>query len=200
MLFFGYMQLTQQLVEFFNFSKYAIVFILCIVEGPVVMITSGFLYRLGQFDLVPLYFALMSGDFVADIGWYGVGRFGAKPILHRFGKFLNITPEIIAKIEKRFKTYQNKILFISKITMGFGFALATLIVAGMLRVEFKKYVLLNLFGGFVWTALLLLVGFFFGHLYATLVGPLKIVFIFTAALVVIYALWAINRYLVKTEI
>lgn len=200
MLLFGYMQLTQQLVEFFNFSKYAIVFILCIVEGPVVMITSGFLYRLGQFDLVPLYFALMGGDFVADIGWYGVGRFGAQPVLRRFGKFLNITPEIIEKIEKRFKTYQNKILFISKITMGFGFALATLIVAGMLRVEFKKYVLLNLFGGFIWTALLLLVGFFFGHLYATLVGPLKIIFIFIAALVVIYALWAINRYLVKTEI
>ncbi|MCL5775236.1 MAG: VTT domain-containing protein, partial [Patescibacteria group bacterium] len=149
---------VQFLIDFFNFSKYAIVFILCIVEGPVVMITSGFLYRLGQFELAPLYFSLMAGDFVADIGWYGVGRYGAKPILHKFGKFLNITPEIIEKIEKRFKTYQNKILFISKITMGFGFALATLIVAGMLRVEFKKYVLLNLFGGFVWTAFLLLLG------------------------------------------
>ncbi|MCL5009195.1 MAG: DedA family protein, partial [Patescibacteria group bacterium] len=191
---------NQTVLDFFNFSKYAIVFILCIVEGPVVMITSGFLYRLGQFDLVPLYFALMGGDFVADIGWYGVGRFGAKPILHKFGGFLNITPEIIAKIEKRFKTYQNKILFISKITMGFGFALATLIVAGMLRVDFKKYVILNLFGGFIWTAFLLLVGYFFGHLYASVVGPMKIVFVFVSIFVVIYALWAINRYLVKTEI
>jgi membrane protein DedA with SNARE-associated domain len=188
------------LVIFLNLSKYAIVFLGCIVEGPVVMITSGFLLRVSQFQLVPLYFCLMGGDFVADLGWYAVGRFGAHPLIRKFGPYLNITPEIISKIEKRFKTYQNKILFISKITMGFGFALATLIVAGMLRVDFKKYAALNLLGGFIWTAILLTVGYFFGDLYVRIIGPLKIVFVFVSAGIVIFALWAINRYLVKTEI
>lgn len=192
--------ILENIIGFLNFSKYAVVFLGCIVEGPIVMMTSGFLYRLGQFDIVPLYFSLMGGDFVADLAWYGVGRFGAGPIVNRFGKFLNITPEIISKIEKRFKTYQDKILFISKITMGFGFALATLIVAGMLRVEFKRYVILNALGGFIWTAFLLAVGFFFGDIYDRIQGPLKIVFVFFSILVVIYGIWAINRYLVKTEI
>lgn len=105
-----------QLLDFLSFSRYAVVFVLCIVEGPVVMLTSGFLLRLGQFQIVPLYFSLMLGDFAADLVWYAVGRFGAWPLINRFGKFFNITPEIIIKIEKRFKTYQNKILFISKIT------------------------------------------------------------------------------------
>ncbi len=164
-----------------SFSKYAIVFVLCIVEGPVVMISSGFLYRLGQFQLVPLYFSLMGGDFFADLGWYAIGRFGGGPLVRKFGKFLNITPEIIVKIEKRFKTYQNKILFISKITMGFGFALATLIVAGMLRIDFKRYALLNFFGGFIWTAFLLAVGYFFGNIYVYVPVPVKIAFIPIAA-------------------
>jgi len=190
----------QNLLNFLSFSRYAVVFILCIVEGPIVMITTGFLLRLGQFQLVPLYFSLMGGDFVADLGWYAVGRFGAWPLINRFGKFFNITPEIVKKIEKRFKTYQNKILFISKITMGFGFALATLIVAGLLRVDFKKYALLNLGGGFIWTAFLLLVGFFFGNLYDIVARPLKVGFIILSVIVVICGLWAINRYLVKTEI
>jgi membrane protein DedA with SNARE-associated domain len=183
-----------------NFSKYALVFLGCIVEGPIVMITSGFLYRLGQFDLLPLYLSLMAGDFVADVGWYMVGRFGARKLINRFGKFFNITPEIILKIEKRYKTYQDKILFISKITMGFGFALATLIVAGMLHVPFKRYAWLNFLGGFIWTAFLLALGFFFGNLYFAVAGPLKAGFIIFAILVVVFGLWAINRYLVKTEI
>lgn len=194
------MSFYQQFLEFLSFSKYAVVFVLCIVEGPVVMLTTGFLYRLGQFDIAPLYFSLMAGDFVADIGWYAVGRFGAWPLINKYGAFLNITPEIIYKIEKRFKTYQNKILFISKITMGFGFALATLIVAGLLRVDFKKYVVLNFLGGFIWTGLLLTVGYFFGHAYEALVGPAKIVFISVSIVLVFWGLWAINRYLVKTEI
>ena len=194
------MSWMDQLYSFFNFSKYALVFIGCIVEGPIVMLTSGFLYRLGQFEIVPLYFSLIGGDFVADLGWYAVGRFGARKLINRFGKFLNITPEIIAKIEKRFKVYQDKILFISKITMGFGFALATLIVAGMLHVPFKRYAMLNFLGGFIWTAFLLIVGYFFGNVYSSLPPSAKVVFVLIAIVVVVYGLWAINRYLVKTEI
>lgn len=194
------MNLTAYLAELFHLSKYGLVFIGCIVEGPVVMLTSGFLYRLGLFEILPLYLSLMAGDFVADIGWYAVGRFGARAILNRFGKFLNITPEIILKIEKRFKAYQNKILFISKITMGFGFALATLIVAGMLKVDFKKYAALNLLGGFIWTALLLLAGFFFGNIYQLIPPGFKTGFLICALIIVFWGLWAVNRYLVKTEI
>ncbi len=164
------------------------------------MLTSGFLYRLGQFELLPLYLTLMAGDFVADVGWYAIGRFGGWPLVRKFGKFFNITPEIIEKIEKRFKTYQNWILFISKITMGFGFALATLIVAGILRVDFKKYALFNLLGGFVWTATLLTVGYFFANAYTYVPGSLKLLFIGIIILFVSLSLWAINRYLVKTEV
>lgn len=194
------MDLLNQALGFVSFSRYALVFIGCIVEGPIVMITCGFLLRAAQFQLVPLYFALMAGDFTADIGWYAVGRFGARSLVDRFGKFFNITPEITTKIEKRFHTYQDSILFISKITMGFGFALATLIVAGMLHVPFKRYVILNFLGGFVWTAFLLVVGYFFGNIYFLLAEPLKIGFIIFAVAVVVFGLWAINRYLVKTEI
>src|SRR6185369_850399 len=185
------MNLVQHIGDFLNLSKYSLVFLGCIVEGPIVMITSGFLYRLNQFHIAPLYFALMAGDFTADIAWYAVGRFGAHPLIKHFGKFLNITPEIIEKIEKRFKTYQDKILFISKITMGFGFALATLIVAGMLKVDFKRYAILNFLGGFIWTAFLLIVGYFFGELYSRIIGPLRIVFVFFSIVVVIFSLWAI---------
>lgn len=190
----------QHFLDFLGSSRYVIVFMLSIVEGPVVMISSGFLYRLGQFDLLPLYIALVAGDFVADIGWYAVGRFGGGPLVRRYGKFLKLTPDVVNKIEERFKHHQNKILFISKITMGFGFALATLIVAGMLRVDFKKYVSLNFLGGFIWAGFLLVIGYYFGNIYASLEGPLKALYVPILLIGIVLGLWLINRYFIKHEI
>ena len=192
-LYFGFM-------AWLHASRYALLFVGCILEGPVVMLTAGFLLRLNQFSFFPMYFALMAGDFTADMGWYAVGYLGARPLINKVGGFLNITPEIIDKIEKRFKTYQNKILFISKITMGFGFALATLVVAGMLHVNIKKYALFNFLGGFIWTGMLVAVGFFFGNVYDVLARPFKVVFVLAAMVIVVLGLRFINRYLVNTEI
>jgi len=190
----------QQLLNFLGFSRYALVFVGCIVEGPIVMITSGFLLRAAQFQILPLYLSLMAGDLTADFVWYAVGRWGARTLINKFGKYFNITAEVIAKIEKRFRAYQDKILFINKITMGFGFSLATLIVAGMLHVPFKRYAALNFLGGFIWTAFLLIVGYFFGNIYFSLVGPIRHVFIVFAVVIVIFTLWAVNNYLAKQEI
>lgn len=189
-----------QIISWVEASKYALLFVGSIAEGPVLTLTSGFLIRLKQLDAVPAYFLLVAGDFTADIVWYSIGRHGARKIINKFGNFFNITPEIISKVEKRFHTYHAPILFVSKITMGFGFGLATLLVAGMLKVPLKNYILLNLAGGFVWTALLLLVGYFFGNAYMLVAKPFRIVFLSLLIALVILSLYGINRYLVKKEI
>lgn len=183
-----------------NASKYFLLFLGCIVEGPVVMVASGFLYRIGNFDLLPMYIALLSGDFVADIGWYTFGRFGGRPLVVKFGGRFGITEHSIEKIQKRFYKYHEKILIISKLTMGFGFALVTLVVAGLLHVPFKKYVTLNLIGGFIWTGLLIVVGYFFGNVYASITGSEKIVFAVIALIGIILSLRLANKYLLKANI
>lgn len=187
------------LAQFIESSKYVLLFLLCIVEGPVTMISSGFLFRLGTFNFLPMYLSLMGGDFVADIGWYMVGRYGARTFVHRYGKHFHITPAILSKIETRFKKYQEKILFISKITMGFGFALVTLIVAGILKVPLRRYALLNLLGGFIWTGLLVVVGYFFGGVYTTLSSAARVIFVVIALAGVVAALNGGAAYLRKIE-
>ena len=189
-----------QVETFFNLSKYAVAFLGAFFEGPIVMIGGGFLLRTGQFEFWPLYLSLVSGDFLADLGWYGVGRFAARKMIDRFGKFFNITPEIIEKIEKRFKNHQDKILIISKVTMGFGFALATLLVSGILHVPFKRYAFINLVGGFIWTGFLLCVGFFFGNIYTILPSQFKFSFVVLLIFTVLFLFRIINKYLVKKDL
>ena len=181
-------------------SKYVLLFLGCIFEAPVVMVASGFLYKLGGFEFLPMYITLVSGDFVADIGWYFVGRFGGRPLISKWGHWFGITNESILKIQGRFQRYHEKVLIISKLTMGFGFALVTLVVAGMLRVPFKNYFILNLIGGFIWTAFLIGVGYFFGNVYASITGPEKIVFACVSFIGIVVVLKLANKYLIQAEI
>jgi membrane protein DedA with SNARE-associated domain len=43
------------LLNLLHASRYAILFFGAIFEGPVLMLTSGFLIRLGQLELVPAH-------------------------------------------------------------------------------------------------------------------------------------------------
>ena len=167
----------------------------CIVEGPVVMMASGFLYSLGQFHFVPMYLALVTGDFIADIGWYLLGRFGTRHAIFRYGRFIGLTPEALSKVENLFLYYHQKILIISKLTLGLGFAVVILMTAGMFKVPFKNYVILNLVGGFIWTAFLLTVGYFFGNVFTIIPGPLKIVFVLFIFIVFILVIRYATKYL-----
>lgn len=145
--------------------KYFIIFPLTIVEGPIVMITSGFLLKLEYFYFWPLFFTLMAADLCGDIIWYCLGRYGGVRFVKRFGKYFSITEGIIEKVRHIFHGHKNKILFISKITTGFGFAPAVLFTAGFVRIPFKQYLIFNFLGQFVWTGALIFLGYSIGSAY-----------------------------------
>lgn len=170
--------LIQNFLIWIESSKYILLLIGAIPEGPILMMTSGFLYHLGTFSFWPMYIALVIGDFIADMTWYCIGRFGTRHAIYKYGNFLGITPESITKVENLFKKYHLKILIISKLTMGFGFGFVILMVAGMFKIEFKRYLSINLIGGFIWTFFLISIGYFFGNIFTLITGPMKIVFLF----------------------
>lgn len=184
-----------------GFYKYFLILILAIIEGPVVMSFSGFLWRLDVFNFIPLYFALMTGDLIADALWYGVGYFGGHRFIQKYGKYFNLSEEGVEKFKKFFDLYKTKILFISKITMGFGFALFVLISAGISKINFKKYMAINFLGQIIWTFVLMMLGYFFGSIYLIIDKSLKIGFVigvFMFLIIIIYGLGAYLRQ--KTKI
>lgn len=181
-------------------SKYILLFIGTILEGPVVMLASGFLYKLGSFSFLPMYIALVFGDFVADILWYCLGRFGTRSAIYKYGHIVGVTPATIERVENQFIKYHQKILIISKLTMGLGFAAVILVVAGIFKVPFKNYVILNLVGGFIWTALLVAVGYFLGNIFMFIPGPMKIAFAVFVFIAFILGLRYANKYLKNKNI
>ncbi len=132
----------------------------------------GVFIKLGYFPLLNIYFALVVGDLLGDIFWYWLGRKWGHPFIKRFGKYMSITEEGVEKVTKIFHAYKYPILIISKITNGFGFALVTLMTAGMIKIPFLKYLGLNLIGQFIWTGILVSIGYYFSNAYLEVNGIL----------------------------
>ncbi len=189
-----------QIILFIESSKYILLFLGTIFEGPIVMMTSGFLYRLGQFDLLPMYLVLVFGDFTSDILWYSLGRYGTRDTILKYGHFMGLTPLLLEKVERRFIQYHQRILILSKLTMGMGFAFVVLIVAGIFKVPFKNFVILNLIGGFIWSAFLIFIGYFLGNIFIIIPNSMKIGFIILIIIAFIIGLRYANKYLKKQEI
>lgn len=177
------------------YYKYLLAFFLAIFEGPTVMILGGLLLKLGYFSFWPLYIVLMAGDLTADIGWYALGYFGARPAVLKYGRFLSIDRALIDKTEKLFKEHPGKILFTSKITTGFGLAPVVLATAGISRVPFRKYLTFNILGQFIWTGFLMTVGYLFGQFYETLTGDLRIISVGGFVILIIACFYGLGKYL-----
>ncbi|MES2223624.1 MAG: VTT domain-containing protein [Patescibacteria group bacterium] len=174
---------------------YSILIILGFLEGPFLSLICGVLLRLGHLFVVPVYVSLMIGDLIGDALWYYLGfRFGHK-FVKRYGEYFSITEERVEKVTQIFHKYKKPILFISKISNGFGFALVTLFTAGMVRIPFGFYMFVNGFAQLVWTGMLLGVGYYFSNLYLTIDSVFGKVSIIAFGILVIVAFLGFRRYL-----
>lgn len=159
----------------------------------------GLLVRLELLPILPLYLSLMVGDLIGDIFWYYIGYFVGHPFIKKFGKYFGISEDGVTKVTRLFHRYHERILIVSKITMGFGFALVTLVTAGIVKIPFKKYLALNVFGQFVWTAILMLIGYFLGHLYVAFDNVFSRMFVIAMFIIMFLALMGYGKY-IKTKI
>jgi membrane-associated protein len=179
--------------------RYIIIVPIALFEGPLIMMIGGFLLKLGYFNFWPLYLCLMLGDFIGDILWYFFGYHYGHKFIARFGKYFGITENAVNTIQNLFHRYKNHILVINKLTMGFGFATVTLFTAGLSRIPFKRYLLLNGIGQFFWTGFLMAIGFYLGTGYVMVNNALEKASFIAIIIVVFIALLGFGRY-VKSRV
>ena len=143
--------------------KYALITPAVFIFGAPVGLVAGFLLRLDVLEIVPTCLALAAGELGSDVLWYWIGHQYGDRFVKRFGRYFGITPTSVAYAIGLYRKHHDIIIFTSKITAGFGFATLVLFTAGLSRVSFRKYMVLNITGQFLWTAGLLSVGYFLGH-------------------------------------
>jgi membrane protein DedA with SNARE-associated domain len=185
-------------LTFAGVYRYPLILIGAVIEGPIVMIASGFLARNHIVTLWVVFIVLIIGDLVGDIFWYSIGYFTAEPILKKRGSIAGITIARFEVIKQLFLRNQIKILFISKIALGFGVAKGVLMAAGAVRVPFRKFIFINFMGEIILASVLISIGYLFGDTYTRLATSARPWFV-GVLIVVVMVLFAWMARIIRKE-
>ncbi|MDP2691246.1 MAG: DedA family protein [bacterium] len=181
-------------IELLTTYKYHLLFPWAVVEGPIISVIGGFLWSLGIFDPFKTYFLLVIADLIGDTFYYSVGRFGGRPFIRRWGRYLGVTEERLLKTEVHFQHHAGKTLAIGK-TQPWG--MLVLVTSGLSKMSYFRFILLNFAVTIFKSILLMLLGYYFGKSY-TLISRYfglygKISVILTALLMIAYFLFIKRR-------
>lgn len=193
-MFFTFAQIFSWLINY----KYLILFPITIIEGPIITVIAGFLSSLGALDLLIAYVVIVFGDLVGDIMYYFIGRYGREKFITKWGKYIGLSINKVIIMEQQFKKRGKALLIWGKISHVFGAMI--LVSAGIVRIKFRDFILFNFLATLPKSAILLLIGFYFGQAYVRINKyfdyTVFIMFGLGVASIIIY--WLIKRYIDKS--
>jgi membrane protein DedA with SNARE-associated domain len=146
----------------------AILMPIAVVEGPIVSVVAGYLSSLSLMSLRAVVPALVIADLIGDAGLYALGRYGRRAIPRRGWERVGLSRARIAQMVRGFRSNGARFLVAGKLTHGAGFAILT--AAGVVRMPFGQFLLINLAATLPKTCALVALGWGFGAAWERLDG------------------------------
>ena len=130
------------------------------LPGETILLASGLLAQQGHLDVGDAIAFGILGAVVGDQIGYWAGRKGGRPFVLRWGRYVRVTPERLARAEAFFARHGGKAVFLARFFAGFRVFGA--LVAGISRMRWRAFAFFNALGGAVWATAAVLVGYFLG--------------------------------------
>jgi membrane protein DedA with SNARE-associated domain len=143
---------------------YVVLLPIAILEGPIISVIAGFFVSVGQMNFWIVFAILVLGDLIGDFILYGIGRWGGRSFIERWGGVFGVTEARLAKFEALFQKNATKALLFGK--WGHAFGAPILMSAGATREPLGEFFRINTIGTIPKTLLLIAIGFYFGAAYA----------------------------------
>jgi membrane protein DedA with SNARE-associated domain len=129
--------------------------------GETVLIAASVYAGAGRLNIVAVavvgFVAAVFGD---NVG-YAIGRFGGRALVLRFGRYVRLTEERLARAESFFPRHGGKIVVVARFVEGLRQANG--IVAGITRMHWLRFVAFNALGAALWVATWTSVGYLAGN-------------------------------------
>jgi membrane protein DedA with SNARE-associated domain len=164
------------------------------VPGETILLLASFLaYSRHELQLPYIILVAVCAATLGDNLGFAIGYRGGRPLLDRYRDFFRISPITIARGERLFDQYGAVTIFFARFI--FGLRVIAGPVAGVLRMQWKRFALFNFLGAVLWVSVIAGVGYKFGKHWDQLVDFIKDlnVGIAAAAVVVILLLWLWRR-------
>ena len=130
------------------------------LPGDSLIFAAGAFAAIGSFNVVVLIFLFWFAAFLGDTANYWIGHFFGQKIIDN--PKLPINQKHIDRTQKFYDKHGGKTIFLARfIPIIRTFAP---FVAGIGKMEYKKFISFNATGGFTWVCAFTLLGYFFGNL------------------------------------
>ncbi len=121
---------------------------------------------------------------------YWIGFCGGRPLLHRYQSVFRISDQKIERGEELFERFGPATVFFARFVFGMRVIAGPL--AGVLRMQWRRFVLFNFLGAVVWVTVISCIGYSFGLHWQRLVeivSRLNLAVFVVAVVIVAYAWW-----------
>ena len=142
--------------------KYWAIVPFALFEAPLMSIIIGFFAATGHLNLFLAFGIVVLGDFIGDTALYIVGRWG-RPMFEKVGLHLNLSSEHVQFVLEHFERRDRRAIIISKLIHGVGFT--GLIVAGSIKVPYRRFAATCIIVTISQSAVLAAIGMFSGRAY-----------------------------------
>lgn len=173
-------------LDIFSFvqnQSYMILFILMVVEGPIVTTVAAFASSLGYFNIWIIIFLAFLGDFTGDMFLYFFGRLGRRRYL-REKRLFGISEKTFDRIENHFENHFGKTVYFSKMTL---LAVPSLILAGVSKAPPRKFAMWSAICGIHNMLIFSGIGYFLGAAAGPVLETYNHVGLYIAAVVILAA-------------
>jgi membrane protein DedA with SNARE-associated domain len=162
------------------------------VPGETVLIAGAIFAGSGQLNIVAVGVVGFCAAVVGDNIGYGIGRFGGRRIVDRWGKYVFLTPERLDKAERFFDRQGAKIITIARFIEGLRQANG--IIAGITEMHWLRFIAYNALGAALWVGTWVSVGYFAGQHITAIYDGITMYSLYAAiAAVVLIVAWIVHR-------
>jgi membrane protein DedA with SNARE-associated domain len=164
------------------------------VPGETILLLASFLaYSEHRLQLPYIILVGIVSATIGDNLGFALGLYGGRPLLNRYQKTFRIKQSAIDRGEDLFRNYGSATIFVARFIAGMRIVAGPL--AGVLRMDWRKFLIFNFLGAALWVTVISLAGYLFGRHWERLFQLLHEINIglVVAAVVVVAWLWYRRR-------
>jgi membrane protein DedA with SNARE-associated domain len=194
-LLHDFIQLVLPVIEQFGYWGIMLGLMIEVIPSEIVLAFGGYLVSKGELTFWGAVLFGTIGGTVAQMIVYGVGRYGGRPVLEKYGKYILIDKRQFDLSEHWFNKYGIGLIFFGRFVPVVRHAIS--IPAGIARVPLSKFTVLTALAVIPWSMGFIYLGMILKDNWGTMhaaAAPYLQPIIFTAAVLMAgYVLWAIHR-------
>ncbi|MFE2063342.1 DedA family protein [Streptomyces sp. NPDC059467] len=119
--------------------------------GETILIAAGIYAGAGQLNIAAVAAIAFTAAVVGDNIGYLIGHTGGRAFVHRWGRYVFITPERFQKAEEFFSRHGGKIVVVARFVEGLRQVNG--IIAGTSGMHWRRFLVFNAIGAALWVGL-----------------------------------------------